>query len=200
MEQNSLPQNQYSRLGKKVFWLFFAQMCPLCIILLLVSIVAFVMSFQASLASTFLGNIQPYALGASGIIFFLFLLSLFVTLGSAWISYISYTFMLAEDSLKIKKGILNKTEIAIPYRQVQNVDIERDFMFQMMGLSRLIILTAGHEDEKSEGGGPIRQIDRCRFSGLIFGVRKSDVRVLDRAVRGHRIEAKRIVIARARRA
>ena len=59
---------------------------------------------------------------------------------------------MAEDSFKIKRGILSKTENAIPYRQMQNVDVERSFMFQMLGLSRLIILTAGHEDEKIKTG------------------------------------------------
>lgn len=54
---------------------------------------------------------------------------------------------MAEDSFKIKRGILSKAENAIPYRQIQNVDIERGLLFQMLGLSRLIILTAGHEDE-----------------------------------------------------
>ena len=58
---------------------------------------------------------------------------------------------MAEDSFKIRRGILNKTENAIPYRQIQNVDIERNFTFQMLGLSRLIILTAGHEDINIKG-------------------------------------------------
>ena len=60
-------------------------------------------------------------------------------------------FLMSDDSLKIKRGILNKVENAIPYRQIQNVDIERNFTFQMLGLSRLIILTAGHEDEATKG-------------------------------------------------
>ena len=54
---------------------------------------------------------------------------------------------MTEDSFKIKRGVFSKTENAIPYRQIQNVDIERSLTFQMLGLSRLIILTAGHEDE-----------------------------------------------------
>lgn len=58
---------------------------------------------------------------------------------------------MAEDSFKIKRGVLDKIETAIPYRQIQNVDVERSFAFQMLGLSRLIILTAGHEDEKAAG-------------------------------------------------
>ena len=55
---------------------------------------------------------------------------------------------MANDSFKIKRGILGKTENAIPYHQIQNVDIERSFLFQILGLSRIVILTAGHEDEK----------------------------------------------------
>ena len=71
---------------------------------------------------------------------------------------------MAEDSFKIKRGVLSKTENAIPYRQIQNVDIERSLMFQMLGLSRLIILTAGHEDEsikgENESEGVIPAIDQ----------------------------------------
>ncbi len=72
---------------------------------------------------------------------------------------------MAEDSFKIKRGVMSKTENAIPYRQIQNVDIERSFTFQMLGLSRLIILTAGHEDENDKEGdeaeGVIPAIDQA---------------------------------------
>ena len=58
---------------------------------------------------------------------------------------------MADDSFKIKRGIFSKTEDAIPYRQIQNVDIERSLIFQMLGLSRVVILTAGHEDQAPKG-------------------------------------------------
>ena len=71
---------------------------------------------------------------------------------------------MAEDSFKIKRGFFSKTENAIPYRQIQNVDIEQDFIFQLLGLARLIILTAGHEDErpeeKDEAEGVIPAVDK----------------------------------------
>ena len=71
---------------------------------------------------------------------------------------------MAEDSFKIKRGIINKTEDAIPYRQIQDVDIERDFFFLILGLSKVIILTAGHEDEKNreddESEGVIPAVDK----------------------------------------
>ncbi|MCX6722613.1 MAG: PH domain-containing protein, partial [Candidatus Staskawiczbacteria bacterium] len=66
-------------------------------------------------------------------------------------TYTNYVFLMTENYFKIKRGIFSKTENAIPYRQIQNIDIERSFIFQLLGLSRLVILTAGHEDEKPKG-------------------------------------------------
>ena len=171
---NASPQNteqqEYQTLGKKVFWLFFLQISPIAFILLLISIILFIFSFQPFLANTLLGNMQKYALWATLIVFLLSLLIIAVSLAFAWLTYINYTFSMAEDSFKIKRGILNKTENAIPYRQIQNVDIERGLMFQLLGLSRLIILTAGHEDESPKGSdeaeGIIPAIDQKLASWL----------------------------------
>ncbi len=62
------------------------------------------------------------------------------------------------------RGILTKEEIGIPYRQIQNVDIEMGPIEQALGLSRLIILTAGHEDKpdinKEESEGVLPAIDK----------------------------------------
>ena len=58
---------------------------------------------------------------------------------------------MTDDSFKIRRGILSRTENAIPYRQIQDADIERSLFFRMLGLSRLVILTAGHEDEAPKG-------------------------------------------------
>lgn len=163
MENNISAPSQYTKLGKKVFWLFFMQMCPLSAVLLIVSGGMLIFSFQNTTANLLLQQMQPYGLTVSFGIFFLFLISLFVALASAWLTYISYTFLVADDALKIKRGIFSKTEIAIPYRQIQNVDIEINILFRIMGLSRLIILTAGHEDinpkDNDEAEGIIPAID-----------------------------------------
>lgn len=145
-------ENQgYQTLGKKVFWLFFLQTAPAAFILLIISIILFILSFQPFLASTPLGDMQKYTLGATLITFILSLLIGAASLSYAWLNYKNYVFLMADDSFKIRRGILSKTENAIPYHQIQNVDIERSLMFQMLGLSRLIILTAGHEDESIKG-------------------------------------------------
>jgi len=151
MENNINKQitekQEYQTFGKKVFWLFFLQTSPAAFVFILISVVLCILSFQP-----FLANFQKYALAATLITFILFLIATAISYIFAWLTYINYVFLMAEDSFKIKRGIFNKTENAIPYRQIQNVDIERDLMFQMLGLSRLIILTAGHEDEAHKGG------------------------------------------------
>jgi uncharacterized membrane protein YdbT with pleckstrin-like domain len=158
-----IDKQGYQTFGKKVFWLFFLQISPTALVFLLISVVLFILSFQPFLTNSPFGNIQKYTFAASLITLMLCLLIIAGCLAFAWLTYINYVFSMGEDSFRIKRGIFNKTENAIPYRQIQNVDIERDITFQMLGLSRLIILTAGHEDESSKGDeaeGVIPAIDQ----------------------------------------
>jgi len=148
--QQSTDKQGYQTLGNKVFWLFFLQISPAAFILLIVSIVLFILSFQPFITNTIFGDIQKYAFEATLITFILSIIAIAGSLEFAWLTYKNYVFSMADDAFKIKRGVLSKTENAIPYRQIQNVDIERNFTFQMMGLSRLIILTAG-QDEATEG-------------------------------------------------
>jgi len=81
----------------------------------------------------------------------LFVLALGLAFLSGWLKYTNYRFTLGENALQIKRGILRKEEIAIPYRQIQNVDINRGIFDRLIGISRLVILTAGEEDRKERG-------------------------------------------------
>lgn len=104
-----------------------------------------------------------YANIVTWIVFAMFAAVFLITVLVSWLIYSRYKFALGEDALKVKHGILNKTETAIPYRQIQNVDLERDLWFQMMGLSRIVILTAGHDDDKpgeDEAEGILPALDK----------------------------------------
>lgn len=84
----------------------------------------------------------------------LMVLSFFIIIVGAirgWIKYVSCTFVLGEYALIIRRGILSKRETSIPYRQIQNVDISQSFSNRMMGVSKLVILTAGHDDNDNTG-------------------------------------------------
>ena len=154
MDGNNLQkiQPEYQTLGKKVFWLFFLQIAPAAFILLIISIALFILSLQPFLTADSFGSLQEYITIGSLVTFLISLIFFVISFAIARLIYINYVFLMADDSFKIKRGFFSKTENAIPYRQIQNVDIERNFIFQMLGLSRLVILTAGHEDENPKQG------------------------------------------------
>jgi uncharacterized membrane protein YdbT with pleckstrin-like domain len=147
-----VPQDVYHTLGKKTLWIFILQRISAAMLLLLVTVVLFVVAVQPSLVATSFGNLAWDAMIGAEICLALFVVVFAVTFLIGWLIYKNYKFSLGDDSLKIKRGIVEKEEVAIPYRQIQDVDIERDLSFQMFGLSKIIILTAGHEEEKDEEG------------------------------------------------
>jgi putative membrane protein len=158
-----VPEEVYHTMGKKTFWIFFLQRVHAAFILLLLTIVLFVLGQQSFLAMTQFGDLTRYVMVAAELSGLLFIVVFAITLFAAWLIYANFKFCLGDDSLKIKRGILDKEEVAIPYRQIQDVDIKRDLSFQMLGLSRIVILTAGHEDDKpgdDESEGILPALDK----------------------------------------
>ncbi len=68
----------------------------------------------------------------------------------AWYVYSSHVFMLDDYALHIRSGILNRNEVAIPYRQIQDVTIDESYMERMFGVTELTVMTAGSEDTKKD--------------------------------------------------
>ncbi|MEI8338088.1 MAG: PH domain-containing protein [bacterium] len=83
------------------------------------------------------------------LIFLLSFLIFVVGLIIGWLSYINFTFNLKDYEIKLKKGILNKEEISIPYHQAVDVHVDRDILYRLFGVSRLVINTAGEDDTGS---------------------------------------------------
>ena len=84
----------------------------------------------------------------------LFVIAILVLVGGffmSWMDYISCAFTLGDGSFNIRRGIFNKKEVSIPYRQIQSVDIEQTFYHKMMGVSKLVVLTAGNDEGDKEG-------------------------------------------------
>jgi uncharacterized membrane protein YdbT with pleckstrin-like domain len=155
IDHPGVPQEVYHTLGKKTFWIFFFERLHAAMILLILTIALFILSQQSFLAKTQFGNLTGYVVLALSLSGLLFMVAFAISLIVSWLIYSNYKFSLGEDSLKIKRGVLNKEEVAMPYRQIQDVDIKRDLSFQMLGLSRIVILTAGQDgktgDDDSEG-------------------------------------------------
>lgn len=142
------PPEAYQRLGVKTLMAFILKNIQASMVLLLSTVGFFLLKDQPLLKTTPFGDARPYANLAAWGVLILFAMVFALTFFITWLIYINYKFFLGDNALKIKRGILNKEEIAIPYRQIQDVDITRDLGFQMMGLSRIVILTAGHDDDK----------------------------------------------------
>ncbi len=147
----------YQRLGYKTFWLLALQKSKFAGLGLGLTVVLYFLKLNLNISLTDLISKAIVILLAFS------LLSFIASLANGWAEYINYKYLLDENGLKIQKGIVNKEEMAIPYRQIQNVDIERGPLEQIFGLSRLVILTAGHEDkpesDKEESEGILPAID-----------------------------------------
>ncbi len=61
--------------------------------------------------------------------------------------YNRYMFQVQKDGIEIKRGILWKKDITIPYDRVQNVDIDRGPIEQLIGIYNLNVFTAGTASE-----------------------------------------------------
>ncbi len=160
----------YKRLGALTFWIFIFENAWLFIIpLLALCVIIIIRMFGAAEAlSNLLGTTTDlietintaFNWGILGAVVF-FILGATIAFGMALIDYFTFSFEITEHAIRIRRGIINTEEVSIPYRQIQNVDIDRPFFYQLFGASRLVILTAGHDDDidddysdESEGAIP----------------------------------------------
>jgi len=66
------------------------------------------------------------------------------------IQYRNHVFVLEEFNIKFRTGIFDKSEVSIPYRQIQDINLVRTVMHRIFGVSRLLMITAGREDAKTQ--------------------------------------------------
>lgn len=90
-------------------------------------------------------NLQNLGSTFIPLIFFLAILLGCIGIIISALRYKFFIFTLEEFGIRLRKGVLRVIEISIPYRQMQNVDVTRPLFYRIFGLSRLVILSAGHE-------------------------------------------------------
>ncbi|HEY4500241.1 MAG TPA: PH domain-containing protein [Candidatus Paceibacterota bacterium] len=142
----SLVNDTYYTLGPKTFWYLFSKNSLFGFVFLVIAlIISIIRSY-----STGDPGIAGFLRIASWFSFILAVVGFVIAFVSGKIVHKNTGFMLGEDALLLRHGVFTKEEFAIPYRQIQNIEIERTFGDQMMGISKLIILTAGHEGDEEE--------------------------------------------------
>jgi len=70
----------------------------------------------------------------------------------AELSYRFYKYELTETGFRKESGILYKRYVTIPYERIQNIDINRGVVAQILGLSSLNIQTAGSSTVVARNG------------------------------------------------
>ncbi len=151
--------NIKQKLGRKTFWIFLLEKSVGALILFFILFGFVVVAYLGP--AYFLPNINEITgnaieaflilgvLGSAGLFTVLLLIAILFT----WLEYRNYNFTLGDHSLEVCRGILTKETISIPYHHIEDINIGQGVFYQLMGVCRVEILTAGHgdEDEKSEG-------------------------------------------------
>ncbi len=136
------PETGYQTFGKRAYWLFLSKWMQTPSGFLILAVVISAMGRSSAVPAQF----KQYSSMASLACLGLAVISAAVCLLSARVAFRSQQFSLSSDAFKLRTGIFRKQEIAIPYRQIQNVTIERSLYQQLAGVSRLDIVTAGEDD------------------------------------------------------
>lgn len=130
------------KLDPKAVWIFFFRFLGAGLILALI----LAWFFSA------LSEIVEFNLGW-WLIVLLVVIWLLGSYGWAKLYYNSYKFELAEEAFKKEQGVIWKKYVSIPYGRIQNVDIYRGILARILGLSDLMIQTAGYAGLSYRGGG-----------------------------------------------
>jgi len=66
------------------------------------------------------------------------------------LKYKSYYYMLTDSEIVFRKGIFNTIKNVIPFRDIQNLNIEKNFIERLLGIVNLRLETAGSNAVESE--------------------------------------------------
>lgn len=135
-----MEENKYQKLGSRTLMYDIATRSMIAFIFLLFTLAIvlvknfFVSSASPSSLSNTLNVVIYWSILATLAVFF-------ITAFVSWLGYAMFQFSLGTDIFKIRRGIFTKDETAIPYRRIESVDIRRNLIHQLFGVSRITIET-----------------------------------------------------------
>jgi membrane protein YdbS with pleckstrin-like domain len=95
---------------------------------------------------------QYHNIAAQGI--FLFTLSVFlICIGVVFFTRLEYThygIVVANQNIKIHKGIFKQEEFGVPFRRITNIKLTRGIIGQIMGVSRMEISVIADDEESTK--------------------------------------------------
>jgi uncharacterized membrane protein YdbT with pleckstrin-like domain len=144
-----IQNGNYYSLGRKTFIFFVLQNSTGAAGLLLLAVVlgmarALTASIQA--ISPFVGFVDM----AIGIVAIVAMVVEIVGIVTARLKYNTSRVMLDNAALHVVKGVLDKSEVAIPYRRLQSIAIKQSMVYRMVGVGHVVITTTTDLDQPGE--------------------------------------------------
>jgi membrane protein YdbS with pleckstrin-like domain len=94
-------------------------------------------------------NVSPDVQGQFNQVFAIYLLAALMLVSAIfiyeWLYVLTYYYDVGETFLRIRKGVLIRREVSIPYGQIQNIEVDQDPMDHLLGLYDLHIATAAEK-------------------------------------------------------
>jgi membrane protein YdbS with pleckstrin-like domain len=149
----SIPLKNWHRLGKKTFWIFFLRHSRFFFLILIASSFFTYSALWGRMHDSFnqfFLNHADWYISASLVLTILWLALLgylVVIYLYSFVLYRQYKFMLDEHAFYIRRGIFFTREFVIPYRQIQNVEINRPYLYRLIGLAELDLTTLSSSSE-----------------------------------------------------
>ena len=143
------------KLDPKAVWIFFFQFLSVGLVLALIFGWFFVI----------LTGVGKFGFGW-WVIILLIIIWFLGSYGWAKLYYNLYKFELAEEAFKKEHGVIWKRYVSIPYEKIQNIDIHRGILCRILGLSDLMIQTAGYSGISYGRYGTLGRDPEGRLLGL----------------------------------
>jgi uncharacterized membrane protein YdbT with pleckstrin-like domain len=139
-----MENNRKHSLGRRAYLLFLSRRIKMVIFL-------FAFTAAAWYSERWLPPTQPIAIiWADFAVKVLFLVSItyfLMILAWTWLEYHFYTYMFTEEAFIMTYGYIVRNEMAALYHQIQNVNIQRNPLHRIAGVSQIVIFMTGSEHD-----------------------------------------------------
>jgi hypothetical protein len=125
-----------------------------CIVLLIIGAVLVVLA---------LVNDEATLAGVAAAITVVLMIAVF---GWAHLEWTRWTWSAWDEALELRHGVISRRESLVPYHRIQQIDVERDPLERMVGLSSLVLRTAAATTDAKVPGIAVEHADFLRHELL----------------------------------
>lgn len=143
----NIQDGAYYNLGRKTFIFFVLQNSTGAVGVLFLAIV---MGIIGAMVGAGMSGLSGIITAITGFLFVVAVALEIVGTITARLKYNTSRVMLDNSALHVIKGILSKSEVAIPYRRLQSVAIKQSVLYRIVGVGHVVITTTTDLEQPGE--------------------------------------------------